>query len=96
MTHTTTGPTALERVRSHLQPSDGGCLLWTGYAADFHGGIYGRTRIDGRLRFVHRVVLEAAQGPIPRGVKVGRTCRRTLCCNPDHMFLFSRAEDPRR
>lgn len=78
-----------ERIADHVR-ADGSCLVWTGAVKSNHGGRYhyGSIYVDGVQRVIHRVAWEVANGAIPKGMEVGRTCRNTLCVSLQHMFLF--------
>ena len=62
---------------------DTGCHVWTG-----RNGGYGNVRFA-----THRLAWELAHGSIPDGLKVLHRCDNSLCCNPDHMFLATQAEN---
>lgn len=62
-----------------IDPS--GCLLWTGWT---DGDGYGRIRIDGHERLVHRLMYELFVGPIPDGLKAWG-CRNRNCASPAHL-----------
>jgi hypothetical protein len=38
-----------------------------------------------KRRYAHRVVYEAAKGPIPEGLHLDHLCRTPPCVNPDHL-----------
>jgi len=77
--------------------AEDGCWYWTGavvLAGQSRRVPYGkvwRSRRGGCL-LVHRYVHELAIGPIPEGYEVHHTCtvrhRRTLCCNPRHLWAL--------
>lgn len=73
----------------------GECLLWQG--ATIRG--YGAIKVGGRhgpVLYTHRVVWEAARGPIPEGLTIDHLCVRPLCQNHQHMEVVTRAENARR
>ena len=47
----------------------------------------------GQTRLVHRLVWERTNGPIPSGLHGLHWCDNSLCCNPDHLFLGTHAEN---
>jgi hypothetical protein len=59
-----------------------GCLLWTG-AKDRKG--YGRVKVGGRVRRVHRVLYELCVGPIPDEHVLDHECRVHACVHPAHV-----------
>lgn len=79
----------MDRVRLRVV-SQGACLIWTG--ARFGNG-YGEMKVEGRIRPVHRVVYERMVGPIPAGMQVLHRCDTPLCCNHDHLFLGTQADN---
>jgi len=66
-----------------------GCWNWQG--AQSNG--YGRRRKDGKVQSVHRVVWEENNGPIPEGLQVLHHCDNPPCCNPEHLFLGTQADN---
>lgn len=69
-----------------------GCLEWPG-ERDSDG--YGRTGKKTGSRGAHRVAWEATHGPIGDGMEVCHHCDNPPCCNPEHLFLGTRAENQR-
>lgn len=49
-----------------------------------------------RITTVHRVMHLLHKGPIPEGMVVDHICFNTLCCNPAHLQLLTRAENSAR
>ena len=82
--------------RSIPEPNSG-CLLWEGTLSSKPGKrvkqLYGSIRLRQKMVRVHRVAFEAAYGPIPEGKDVLHTCDVTICCNPNHLFLGTNADN---
>jgi hypothetical protein len=68
------------------------CIEWGG--ARTSGG-YGERRVDGRVRYVHRLTWEAEHGPIPNGLHVLHACDNPPCFNIDHLFLGTAGDNAR-
>ena len=41
----------------------------------------------------HRVAFSLVNGPIPPGKCICHSCDNPSCCNPDHLYLGSRADN---
>ena len=63
------------------------CWEWRGLR-DKHG--YGR---KGPYKTTHRLAWEWANGPVPAGMCVLHRCDNPPCCNPDHLFLGTQADN---
>lgn len=86
---------AIIEARSIPEPNTG-CHLWEGSIVVPKPGksvIYGNVRLNGRMVKVHRVMFEAAYGPLPAGAQVLHRCDVGLCCNPAHLFLGDNASN---
>lgn len=54
---------------------------------------YGRVSFGGRMFFAHRLIWILVRGAIPTGVCVLHYCDNPPCCNPDHLFLGTNADN---
>jgi hypothetical protein len=77
-----------------LEVMDDGCWIWTRTKAQNE---YGSCRmIDGRIGRTHRIALELKLGrPIADGMHALHSCDNPPCCNPDHLWEGSNAENVR-
>lgn len=66
------------------------CWEWTGYL-DPKG--YGRTKYHGRLWFAHRLAYTLVKGEIPQDQFACHSCDNPRCCNPDHIWPGTNAEN---
>lgn len=90
---------AEERIISRVEVDANGCYIWRG-AQDYSG--YGIVSVE-RIHFlVHRLMFELRSGPIPdrespglRGFMVLHKCDVPACCNPDHLYLGTAADNAR-
>lgn len=76
---------AYDRALRYVEKIDGGCWEYQD-RLDKHG--YGR--IDSS--FVHRVFYQKLKGDIG-GLCVLHKCDNPKCCNPDHLFLGTKADN---
>lgn len=80
------GPVS-DRLAVWSAPDEYGCLVWNGHT---YSNGYGRIRVDGIVRLVHRVAYEEAVGPIPEGLEIDHLCRNKLCILPAHLEPVTR------
>lgn len=87
--------TLKRRLESKLRREPNGCLVFTG--AKSYGG-YGKiySHSVGKRTVIldtHRAAWELANGPIPDGVCVLHHCDNPSCCNVEHLFLGTQADN---
>ena len=82
-----------DRIENRIIPEpNSGCHLWLGPLV---AEGYGMTYYNGKNRRVHRLIYEDRVGPIPRGMMVCHRCDVVSCCNEDHLFLGTAADNNR-
>jgi DNA-binding XRE family transcriptional regulator len=69
------------------------CWFWTGCADTCGYGLITIGGRKGRAYPTHRVSFVIHRGPIPPGAKVCHRCDRPPCCNPEHLFLGTQADN---
>ena len=81
-----------DRIESNVERIPfSGCWLWSKQLTDKG---YARTTFGhGINRYVHRVVYEHFNGPIPDGLSLDHTCRITFCVNPAHLEPVTHREN---
>lgn len=67
-----------------------GCWPWT-LGRNSHG--YGVLERSGKHLLSHRVAYVLANGQIPKGLYVCHACDNPPCCNPEHLFLGTHADN---
>ena len=83
----------LERINRKIIKDEGSeCWLWQGFKVKG----YGRIRIDGKAKRVHRLMYEQMVGPIPDGLVIDHLCMVRNCVNPEHLEPVTIEENTRR
>jgi hypothetical protein len=81
---------AFDRFYKKLKENDKGCLEWQGYCqSSGHGQIF----FNGKLIGTHRLAWLLSNGEIPNGMQVLHKCDNGSCCNPNHLFLGTHADN---
>lgn len=66
------------------------CWEWTAYR---NQDGYGMIHISRGVTHAHRVAWELANGPIPQDMSVCHHCDNPSCCNPDHLYVGTQADN---
>uniref|UniRef100_A0A6M3JQT0 Putative homing endonuclease n=1 Tax=viral metagenome TaxID=1070528 RepID=A0A6M3JQT0_9ZZZZ len=62
------------------------CWPWTGSVVN-GSKPYGRVRVEGKLKLVHRVIYELYTGEeLSDDIQVCHSCDNPICCNPHHLW----------
>jgi hypothetical protein len=82
--------TPAQRLANYTQVDPAsGCHIWQ---ASTNQAGYGQLIVDVRMISAHRLAWIVKHGPIRKGLEVCHRCDER-CCNADHMFLGTHAEN---
>jgi hypothetical protein len=76
-----------ERVQ-HGEPED--CWPWTGF---LNAWGYGHCSLNGKTVNASRAAYIVTHGPLADGLVVCHRCDNPICCNPNHLFAATQAEN---
>lgn len=81
-------------INSDYVVSQTGCWEWQGHIdRNGYGKGYDRDRPLGmRVDWAHRISWRQLRGSIPAGMELDHMCENTVCINPDHLQIVTRAE----
>lgn len=92
----TEGAAFIERIQSRCTITASGCWEWNGARTAFgHGKIGMKENGENVTRYVHRLVARVAYGPIPTGMIVCHHCDVPSCCNAEHLYIGTHADNRR-
>lgn len=86
----TTEERFFEKVVKSDNPNS--CWLWTGFK---NSKGYGTFRLKSKIDLAHRYSYKLHKGEIPDGMCVCHTCDNPECCNPNHLWLGTIADNMR-
>jgi hypothetical protein len=86
---------AITAIKEHLDKkwSDYPCYEWQGYKTNLGYGQLGTAKKLGKNLYAHRIVWEAVNGPIPKGLSLDHLCRNPSCISPHHLEPVTHKEN---
>lgn len=77
----------------NVKVAPSGCWEWTGGKSHGYGQMRVREVWGVRPVYAHRAAAALKYGPLPKDIKVCHRCDNPKCCNPEHLFLGSQADN---
>lgn len=85
---------AVERLLARIVKTDS-CWLWPGATNGRGYGVIGGDAPERRMTYVHRLMWQYINGPIPDGLEILHSCDVRNCVRPDHLSTGTHAENVR-
>ena len=81
-----------ERLWSRVaDPNDNGCMMWTGATSHGYGSLRGP---QGHTVAAHRMAFMLANPEVDvTGMSICHACDEPRCCNPEHLWMGSHADN---
>lgn len=86
-------PDVIRRFWLNVYTVPGGCWVWMSNISGNGQGKFSLGGHRGKIVLAHRAAWMFTHGDIPRGLCVCHTCDYPPCCNPEHLFLGTHAEN---